>query len=405
MQPVEKKSASFAPFTSGLWGSTAALRPLAFVSSIQSTEPEVMMRCFITLLSSFLTLAGPAAALDSTQGNLAVNLLASGLDQPWAVEVLPSGDMLITERAGRLLRRAPDGQISRIANVPKVVDQGQGGLLDLMIPRDFATSREVFLSYSKRQGRGSGTALSVGRLNEAGTALENVQLLFEMAPGSSGGRHFGSRIVEASDGTIFLTTGDRGDRPSAQDLRVHSGKVIRINRDGSVPQDNPFVTQPDALPEIWSLGHRNPQGAALDLNGNLWTSAHGAKGGDEVNRIGGGDNYGWPVISYGRHYSGAKIGVGVEASGMRQPEHYWDPSIAPSGMMIYSGKLWPEWRGDIFVGSLKFDMISRLDGKTFAEERLQSSQTGRVRDIIEGPNGEILFLSVEDGALYAVTPE
>ncbi len=260
-----------------------------------------------------------------------------------------------------------------------------------MVPRDFAESREVFLSFSKRQGGGlraeAGTALGVGGRLE-GSALVGFRVIFEMAPGSSGGRHFGSRIVEAPDGRLFLTVGERGgDRPAAQDLARHEGSVIRINRDGSIPVDNPFVGGTDgAQPEIWSYGHRNPQGgAAVDAAGQLWVVEHGARGGgDEVNRVRRGANYGWPVIAYGRHYSGAKIGEGTRKDGMEQPAFFWDPSIAPSGMMIYSGKLWPQWRGHVFVGSLKFDYLSRLDPAGWAEERLTSDDTLRVRDVREG---------------------
>lgn len=222
-----------------------------------------------------------------------------------------------------------------------------------------------------------------------------------MKPGSSGGRHFGARVVEARDGTLFVTIGDRGDAPAAQDLSRHNGKVIRINRDGSVPGDNPFVGVAGALPEIWSLGHRNPQGAALDAAGHLWISEHGAKGGDEVNRVERGKNYGWPVISYGRHYSGARIGEGTRKAGMEQPRHYWDPSIAPSGLLVHSGKGHPDWRGQILVGSLKFDYISRLAGSPLREvEQIKLPQTDRVRDIVEAPDGAIWFISVGRGAVF-----
>jgi aldose sugar dehydrogenase len=232
-----------------------------------------------------------------------------------------------------------------------------------------------------------------------------VRLLFELTPGSSGGRHFGSRLVEAPDGRLFMSIGERGDRTSAQDLSRENGTIIRINRDGSVPSDNPFIHTEGAQQEIWSWGHRNPQGAALDLKGNLWINEHGARGGDEVNRIRKGANYGWPVISYGVHYSGAKIGEGTAKPGMEQPAFYWDPSIAPSGLMIYSGRLWPQWRGDFFIGSLKFDMISQLDGDNMQEiARIKTPETDRVRDIREGPAGAIWFLSVGNGALYRMTP-
>ncbi len=365
-----------------------------------------MRRYFVSM--AFLSiLASPVVALDTSAGQTRVDAEISNLEEPWGIDFLPDGGVLVTERDGRLLHITEDGDRVAVSGVPRVVAEGQGGLLDVMVPRDFETSREVFLSFSHRQSRGSGTALGAGRLSADGRSLEDFRILFEMAPGSSGGRHFGSRIVEARDGTIFLTIGDRGDRPSAQDLGIESGSVVRIARDGSIPDDNPFVGSADAQPGIWSFGHRNPQGAALDLDGNLWVNEHGARGGDEVNLVKKGANYGWPVISYGRHYSGAKIGVGTEQDGLEQPEHYWDPSIAPSGMMIYSGALWPEWEGDLFVGSLKFGLISRLErsGDALREaEQIEGDETARVRDIAEAPDGSIWFLSVGQGAAYRMTP-
>lgn len=364
------------------------------------------------LMSFLVILAGlsapvPALSLETSSGTVRVDAMVTGLDEPWGLAFLPDGGWLITERDGRLLRFSSSGDWETVSGVPDVVAEGQGGLLDVMVPRDFAESREVFLSYAAPQGRGSGTALAVGRLSADATALEDVRVVFEMAPGSSGGRHFGSRIVEAPDGTIYLTMGDRGDRPSSQDLSVHNGTVVRVARDGSVPADNPFIGQSGVQPEIWSYGHRNPQGAALDLAGNLWINEHGARGGDEVNVIQRGANYGWPVISYGRHYSGLRIGEGTEKDGMEQPEFYWDPSIAPSGMAIYSGALWPEWEGDLFVGSLKFGLISRLEaagGGLREAERIEGDETARVRDIVEAPDGSIWFLSVGNGAAYRMTP-
>lgn len=342
-------------------------------------------------------LAGPASALT-------IEAMLTGLDTPWAVAPIPGGGMLVTEREGRLLR-IKDGQVIDVEGIPNVYAGGQGGLLDVTLPRDFDSSREVWFTYSKPQSGGAGTALARGRLSDDGTRLENVRDLFEAAPGSAGGRHFGSRVVEARDGTLFVTLGDRGDRPTAQDRSNHNGSIVRINRDGSIPADNPFVDQDGIQPHIWSYGHRNPQGAGLDASGQLWTAEHGARGGDEVNRVEKGANFGWPVISYGRHYSGGKIGEGTEKAGMEQPMHYWDPSIAPSGLMVYSGKLWPDWRGDIFVGSLKFDYIARLDGDSVEEvQQIQTDETTRVRDIIEAPDGSIWFVSVGEGAVYRITP-
>ena len=360
----------------------------------------------IAILAVFLS-ATAVHALDTSQGPTRVETMASGLEEPWGLAFLPDGGWLVTERDGRLWHMRPGAGAQPVAGVPDVAADGQGGLLDVMVPRDFAASREVFLSFSKPQGRGSGTALAVGRLNEAGDALTEVRTIFEMTPGATGGAHFGSRIVEGAEGHIFLTMGDRGDRPSSQDLSRHNGSVVRINRDGSVPADNPFVGSDGAQPEIWSYGHRNPQGAALGPDGTLWVNEHGARGGDEVNRIQRGANYGWPVIAYGRHYSGQRIGEGTAKEGMEQPAHYWDPSIAPSGMMVYSGRLWPEWEGDLFVGSLKFGLISRLEasgGSVTEAERIEGAETARVRDIVEAPDGSIWWLSVGQGAAYRMTP-
>lgn len=351
-----------------------------------------------SILALTICLAGAAHAAPQ------ITPVASGFDAPWAVGFLPDGGILVTEKSGNLILLS-DGSATRIGGLPQIREIGQGGLLDVMVPEDFADSREIFLSYAKNLSSGQGTALARGILADGATELTDVRDLFVMTPGSSGGNHFGSRIVEATDGTLFMTIGERGDADLAQDLSRHNGSVIRINRDGSVPDDNPFVGQSGVQPEIYSYGHRNPQGAALDAQGNLWVDEHGARGGDEINRIKRGANYGWPVISYGRHYSGARIGEGTAKDGMEQPEYYWDPSIAPSGMAIYSGALNDEWKGDFLVGSLKFDMIARVDADTMQEvERIQTPETMRVRDVVEGPDGAIYFLSEINGTLYRLEP-
>ena len=365
------------------------------------------MRLILSIaLVLLLTPAGAGAAeVNTSAGRVMVEAVVTGLDEPWSVGFLPDGGILVTERGGRLLHRRADGQVVSVRHGLRVKPEGQGGLMDVMVPRDFAGSREVFLSFATALASGSGTALAVGRLNPEGTALTGTRVIFQMSPGSRGGRHFGSRIVEARDGTLFLTIGERGDRPAAQDLSRHNGTIIRIRRDGTVPADNPFVGVADAQPEIWSYGHRNPQAAALDRGGQLWAVEHGARGGDEVNLIRRGANFGWPVIAYGRHYSGLPIGEGTHSTGMEQPEFYWDPSIAPSGMVVYSGKLWPVWRDAHFVGSLKFDYIARLAGRPLREvEKIQGADTKRVRDVREAPDGTIWFLSVDRGALYRMSP-
>ncbi|QHQ35339.1 PQQ-dependent sugar dehydrogenase [Algicella marina] len=359
----------------------------------------------IVATALFVTSEAEAETVPVDGGEVEVTRMVTGLDEPWAIAFLPSGGLLITERDGRLLR-VMEGSASLVSGVPEVAVLGQGGLLDVVLARDFATTRTLFISYAKPMQGGAGTALAAAELSADGSSLQNVRDIFTMNNGSGAGQHFGSRIVEAPDGKLFLTIGERGARELAQDKSRFNGKVVRINRDGSIPADNPFVGG-DGLDAIWSLGHRNPQGAALDETGTLWTVEHGAQGGDEINRPEPGLNYGWPVISYGRHYSGGKIGQGTSAPGLEQPAHYWDPSIAPSGMMVYSGSLFPEWQGDIFVGSLKFNMISRLvrDGSEVTEaERLFQDRYTRIRDIREAPDGSIWFLSVGDGAAYRMTP-
>ncbi len=362
-----------------------------------------MFRCktFLSIFVGLAMLGGVAAA-----AQVRITEVIDDLDEPWAIAFLPDGGYLVTERDGALLH-IKDDKRREVGGLPRVAAEGQGGLLDVMLPRDFASSREVFLTYSARTGQGLRTMLGSGRLATDGRRLEGFRALFEQVGPGGSGRHFGSRVVEATDGTLLLTIGDRGDRPSAQDLSVHSGKIIRINRDGSVPSDNPDFGR-DARPEIFSYGHRNPQGAGLDARGRLWTAEHGARGGDEVNQPQAGRNYGWPVISYGVHYSGEAIGEGSSKAGMEQPAHYWDPSIAPSGLMVYSGDMFPDWKGDIFVGSLKFDYISRLEvsgGQASEVEELFRGEYGRIRDVREAPDGAIWFLSVGEGAAYRVTPE
>ncbi|MCB1366458.1 MAG: PQQ-dependent sugar dehydrogenase [Rhodobacteraceae bacterium] len=362
------------------------------------------MRLFTLLLLAFL--AGPpvsAQNLDSSLGPLRVEAMATGLTEPWGLAFLPDGGFLVTERGGSLRHFRADGSHQRVAGVPGVFASGQGGLLDIAVAQDFASSRVVFVSYAARLGRAQGTVLARARLSGDGTRLQDVEELFRMATPSTGGRHFGGRIVEAPDGTLFLTLGERGDMDLAQVTGNHNGTIVRINPGGGAAG----AGLAGALPDIWSYGHRNPQGAALDTRGQLWVAEHGARGGDEVNLIRRGANYGWPVIAYGRHYSGLKIGEGTHKAGMEQPDFYWDPSIAPSGLMIYSGRLWADWRGDFFVGSLKFDMISRLErkgGGLVEAERLQSRETARVRDIREAPDGTIWFLSVGKGAVYRISP-
>lgn len=359
--------------------------------------------CFACVLTSPAAASVPSRVIAADGTDLRITRMAEGLDEPWGLAFLPDGRFLVTERDGRLTLFAPDAGTPpvRVEGVPEVVAEGQGGLLDVLVPADFDRSREILFSYAKAQAGGSGTALAVGRLSADATRLEDVRVLFEMAPGSDGGRHFGSRIVEAPDGTLFLTIGDRGADDRAQDVGRHEGSVVHLTRPGT-PASAPLFG-PGAQPELYSKGHRNAQGAALDRAGQLWVVEHGARGGDELNRVEAGRNYGWPVVSHGVNYDGSPIGVGAEAPGMEAPIHFWDPSIAPSGLVIYSGKMFPEWEGDVFTGSLKFDYIARLDAdRGYAESRIEGPETGRVRDVREAPDGSIWFLSVHDGAVFRI---
>lgn len=360
------------------------------------------------ILVGCLGLAGACAGdLRQIDGvDVELELMAHDIATPWGLAFLPACQFLVTERDGALIRVDAAGNQSRVGGVPDIWAQGQGGLLDIEAARDFPMSRDIFLTYSAlNRERLPALFLAVAELSSDGNQLTNLRILFE-GDGSSGGRHFGARVIETPDGMIYLTLGDRGAPMTAQDLSISNGKILRLRRDGSIPDDNPFVENPSALREIWSYGHRNPQGAAIDVDAVLWTAEHGPRGGDEVNQIRRGQNYGWPVISYGVHYSGRKVGEGVAKAGMEQPEFYWDPSIAPAGMTVYSGQLWPHWQGQLFVGSLKFDYISRLsrDPAMQEVERISFAETLRVRDVEEAPDGTIWFTSEGRSAVYRIFP-
>ena len=339
-----------------------------------------------------------------------VETVARGLEHPWALAFLPDGRILVTERPGRLRCVELDGRVSEpFGGVPQVLARGQGGLLDVALDPRFADNRLVYLSYAE-PGAGStaGTAVARGRLGEG--RLEDVRVIYRQQPKVQGSLHFGSRLVFARDGILFVTQGDRGThRDGAQDLSVDFGKIVRINPDGSVPRDNPFVSRAGARPEIWSYGHRNVQGAALHpQTGQLWTVEHGARGGDELNRPEAGKNYGWPVITYGIDYSGAKIGEGTAKPGMEQPVYYWDPVIAPSGMTFYTGDAFPDWKGSIFIGSLDPGLLVRLtleDGRVAREGRYLGDLRERMRDVRQGPDGLLYLLTdSSDGRILRVRP-
>lgn len=360
------------------------------------------MHRILCLVIGLSWLAAPVHALDWRGTPIRVEPMAAGLDEPWSVAFLPDGGFLVTERGGRLTRHDPGGgSPQNIGGLPDVHARGQGGLFDVLVPRDFAATGEILLAFARPQPGGAGTAVVAARLGP--DRLTDLRLLWEMPPGTSGGRHFGGRLAEAADGMIFLSTGERGAGDPAQDPASGAGAIIRFGRDGSVPPGGPAIA--GAVPGLWSFGHRNPQGLAFDGEGRLWASEHGAMGGDEVNLVEAGGNYGWPVVAYGRNYNGTRIGIGTAATGYLQPVRIWDPSIAPSGHLVYSGRLWPQWAGHHLVGSLKFDYIALLDpARGWAEERLAGRETGRVRDIREAPDGSIWFVSVDRGAVYRMVP-
>ncbi len=332
-----------------------------------------------------------------------VTVVAKGLEHPWAVEPLPGGDLLVTERPGRLRVVSASGTLGPpITGLPAVDARGQGGLLDVALGPSFGTDRAIFWSYSEPREGGNATSVARGTLSPDRSRVENVRVVFRALPAYPGEMHFGSRLAFGPDGMLYVTLGERSDarmRPQAQQMDSHMGKTIRVAPDGAVPPDNPFVGKAGAKPEIWTLGHRNVQSAAFDARGRLWEVEHGTRGGDELNLIQKGKNYGWPIVAYGEEYSGAPIRGAVTARpGFEPPAYYWDPVIAPSGAEFHSGDAFPEWKGNLFVGGLKDEVLVRLvleDDRVVGEEHLLADRGQRIRDVREGP----------DGALYVVTDE
>jgi glucose/arabinose dehydrogenase len=361
------------------------------------------------ILLGMIGAASGDQVFESELARFRVRTLVGGLDHPWSLAFLPGGDMLVTERPGRLLRI--DGatrQPRPVAGLPRIAAVGQGGLLDIALHPDFESNRLVYFSFAGANDDGVGTEVARARLT--GDALEGVEVVFRALPKSAGGRHFGSRLLFDAKGHLLITLGERGERSRAQDIGDHAGSIIRINDDGSVPGDNPFAATAGARPEIYTYGNRNVQGIALDpASGRVWAHEHGPQGGDEVNILAPGRNYGWPVITYGRNYvTGTKIGEGTHKDGMEQPRHYWTPSIAPSGMTLYTGDKFPGWRGNIFVGALKYRLLVRLEVRDQAivhEERMLEDVLGRIRDVRTGPDGYIYLLTdSSDGVLARLEP-
>jgi aldose sugar dehydrogenase len=345
----------------------------------------------------------------SMKGVVVVQMIAKGLEHPWSLAFLPDKRMLVTERPGRLRLVEADGRISEpLTGVPQVYASGQGGLLDVVLSPTFDKDRLVYLSFAEPGEGGAGTAVARGRLGERG--IENMQMIWRQQPKVGGSNHWGSRIVFRADGTLYVTLGERFNHSDkAQDLSGTLGKIVRINADGSAPPDNPFVNRAGVRPEIWSYGHRNVQAAALSPDtGQLWTVEHGARGGDELNHPEAGKNYGWPVISYGTHYSFLKIGEGTAKQGMEQPVYYWDPVIAPSGMVIYGGDLFSGWKNNFLIGSLTPGLLVRLvmrDGKVVQEERYLGDLRERIRDVRQAPDGSLYLLTdARNGQILRITP-
>lgn len=367
-----------------------------------------------------------AQTIHTEEHSFRINQLAAGLEHPWGLAFLPDGRILVTERPGRL-RIVKSGSFSSrtinelpqtaqedlleplpVRGVPPVVARGQGGLLDVALHPRFTENGLVYLSYAGAGASGIGTEVARGRLN--GNRLEDVQVIFRMQPKSDTRQHFGSRLVFDRDGYLYITLGDRGDMDRAQRPNDHAGSVIRLHDDGRVPKDNPFIGKPGWKPEKFTLGNRNMQGAALHpRTGELWAHEHGPQGGDEINIIRAGVNYGWPVITYGVNYGiGTRIGEGTHKEGMAQPLYYWVPSIAPSGMAFYTGDQFPRWQDDLFVGALRDQMLVRLrlqGEKVVHEERMLKGVLGRIRDVRQGPDGCLYLLTDErDGVLVRLEP-
>ncbi len=368
-------------------------------------RPKLWLTCVPKSQAALLLMAifwGPASIAQNRSTSISVTTVASGLVHPWAVAFLPGGGFLVTERPGRMRVVSVQGHLGpALAGVPAVAADGQGGLLDVITDGDFAHNRRIYFCFSELAAAGAlvnSAALARATLPEGADRLQDVQIIFSQQPKVVSNLHFGCRVVQARDGNLFVTLGARYHRKDdAQNLGNHLGKIVRITPSGAVPSGNPFVGRPGALPEIWSYGHRNPQGATLGPDGQLWMHEHGPQGGDEVNRPQPGRNYGWPVVTFGENYGGGKMGEGTSKPDMEPPLHYWVPSIAPSGMaFLTSTRYGAAWQGSLFVGSLKFGTLHRLEvsgGKVQHEERLLQGNGERIRDVRQGP----------DGLLYMVT--
>ena len=364
------------------------------------------------LLSVFCLVLTPVAlaqswSIASETRELQVTKVVAGLDRPWSIAFISETEWLVTERGGKL-RHVRNGQLlsQPVAGLPKIREKGQGGLLDVAVHPDFASNNRIYLSYAAQGKGGHGTEVLSATLLDG--ALTDTKVIFSATPKHKGGRHFGSRLAFDTNNNLYISLGDRGQRRSAQNTQMHAGSIIRLRDDGSVPDDNPFINDASVLDSIFSLGHRNVQGLVYDSKGGiLWAHEHGPQGGDELNRVVAGQNYGWPVITYGANYgTGTSIGEGSSKDGLQQPVTFWDPSIAPSGMALVSSDAFAQWQGNLLVGALKFQLIARLqieNGRVVHEERLFEGRFGRIRDVRQGPDGNLYFLTdSSDGAIYKI---
>ena len=361
-----------------------------------------LTRIFVLSLIGFSTLH-----LTTAQADYRLEQVVDGLRVPWAIAFLPNGDMLVTERSGDLLRVSDGKVVAEIDGVPEVRARGQGGLLDVVLHPDFESNRLVYLSYSDASGSGgSNTSIARGQLE--GNKLKNVEVIYRATPNTRNGRHFGSRIAFDKQGYLFFAVGDRGDRDTnPQDKNRDGGKVYRLKDNGDVPTDNPFVGESGALDAMYSLGHRNTQGMAMHPETDeIWTHEHGPRGGDEINTVKPGANFGWPILSYGINYSGTSFAEGTERAGFVSPDWYWDPSIAPSGMAFVTSDKYPDWQGHLLVGSLKFSqlVLCELDGNQVVSAGAAVEDVGRIRDVRQGPDGYI-YLAVEGSGIKRVMPK
>ncbi|MEQ9278048.1 MAG: PQQ-dependent sugar dehydrogenase [Balneola sp.] len=340
--------------------------------------------------------------------NVAPELYFEGVSVPWGMTWLPDGDMLITDRSGKLLRVREGNLVAEISGVPDVYARSQGGLLDIALHPDYESNGWIYIAYSSTQGMGEGANTAIMRAKLENNALVQSQVLYKATPNTTRGQHYAGRIVFDSDGYLYFSVGDRGNRDELpQSLSKDGGKIYRLNDDGSVPDDNPFVGQEGAIEAMYSYGHRNPQGMAMHPEtGKIWSHEHGPRGGDELNFIEAGKNYGWPVITYGINYNGTPITDETEKEGMEQPKTYWDPSIAPSGLDFVTSDLYPQWKGKAILGSLKFNylVVVELDGTDVEEKEIVLEDIGRVRNVKQGPDGYI-YVAVDGAGIYKIVPE